>query len=80
MYMSQYPLNPSIVWILTIMCLLRNPSWISCSVCFLFSLDCELFVTEFLQDEELSESAQETRKMLLNNFRVVHLRYDFEQS
>ncbi|XP_037319606.2 src kinase-associated phosphoprotein 1 [Pungitius pungitius] len=36
--------------------------------------DCELFVSEILQDEELGESAQETRKVLLNNFRVVHVR------
>ncbi|XP_054454923.1 src kinase-associated phosphoprotein 1 [Anoplopoma fimbria] len=36
--------------------------------------DCELFVAEILQDEELSENAQETRKVLLNNFRVIHVR------
>ncbi|XP_078136212.1 src kinase-associated phosphoprotein 1 isoform X1 [Sander vitreus] len=36
--------------------------------------DCELFVSEILQDEDLSENAQETRKVLLNNFRVVHVR------
>ncbi|KAG7506839.1 hypothetical protein JOB18_016916 [Solea senegalensis] len=36
--------------------------------------DCELFVSEILEDEDLSESAQETRKVLLNNFRVVHIR------
>ncbi|XP_068161803.1 src kinase-associated phosphoprotein 1 [Antennarius striatus] len=36
--------------------------------------DCELFVSEILQDENLSENAQETRKVLLNNFRVVHVR------
>ncbi|GAA6214610.1 src kinase-associated phosphoprotein 1 [Lates japonicus] len=36
--------------------------------------DCELFVTEILQDKDLSESAQEARKVLLNNFRVVHVR------
>ncbi|XP_035000744.1 src kinase-associated phosphoprotein 1 [Hippoglossus stenolepis] len=36
--------------------------------------DCELFVGEILQNEELSESAQETRKVLLNNFTVVHVR------
>ncbi|KAK5906313.1 hypothetical protein CgunFtcFv8_002194 [Champsocephalus gunnari] len=34
--------------------------------------DCELFVAEILQDEDLSVSAQETRKVLLNNFAVVH--------
>ncbi|XP_034715559.1 src kinase-associated phosphoprotein 1 isoform X2 [Etheostoma cragini] len=46
--------------------------------------DCELFVSELLQDEDLSESAQETRKVLLNNFRVVHIRnpqeFPFPQS
>ncbi|KAM4715110.1 src kinase-associated phosphoprotein 1 [Anableps anableps] len=36
--------------------------------------DCELFVTEILEDENLSESAAETRKVLLNNFQVVHAR------
>lgn len=36
--------------------------------------DCELFISEHLQDENLSENAQETRKVLLNNFRVVHTR------
>ncbi|KAK9530025.1 hypothetical protein VZT92_011561 [Zoarces viviparus] len=36
--------------------------------------DCELFVSEILQDEVLGENAQETRKVLLNNFRVVHVR------
>ncbi|XP_008276001.1 src kinase-associated phosphoprotein 1 [Stegastes partitus] len=36
--------------------------------------DCELFVFEILQDENLSESAEETRQVLLNNFRVVHAR------
>ncbi|CAM9123686.1 unnamed protein product, partial [Lampetra planeri] len=49
--------------------------------------DCELFVDEILQSEELSEHAQETRKILLNNFRVVHVRnpqefpfrYDFRE-
>lgn len=39
--------------------------------------DCELFVFELLEDENLSESVQETRKVLLNNFRIVHARYDF---
>lgn len=38
------------------------------------SSDCELFVTEILQDEDLTEGAQETRKVLLNNFKVVHVR------
>ncbi|XP_057681189.1 src kinase-associated phosphoprotein 1 [Corythoichthys intestinalis] len=36
--------------------------------------DCKLFVSEILQDEQLSENAAETRKILLNNFRVVHMR------
>lgn len=36
--------------------------------------DCEFFVSEILYDENLSENAQETRKVLLNNFRVVHVR------
>uniref|UniRef100_A0A669F8T1 Src kinase-associated phosphoprotein 1 n=1 Tax=Oreochromis niloticus TaxID=8128 RepID=A0A669F8T1_ORENI len=37
-------------------------------------LHCELFVTEILHGENLSESAEETRQVLLNNFRVVHSR------
>ncbi|XP_056286267.1 src kinase-associated phosphoprotein 1 [Pseudoliparis swirei] len=36
--------------------------------------DCELFVSEILQDEALGENTQQTRKVLLNNFRVVHVR------
>uniref|UniRef100_A0A3B3BB09 Src kinase-associated phosphoprotein 1 n=1 Tax=Oryzias melastigma TaxID=30732 RepID=A0A3B3BB09_ORYME len=36
--------------------------------------DCELFILEILQEENLSESAEETRQVLLNNFRVVHAR------
>ncbi|XP_059181081.1 src kinase-associated phosphoprotein 1 [Centropristis striata] len=36
--------------------------------------DCELFVTEILDGENLSENAHETREVLLNNFRVVHNR------
>ncbi|XP_035520674.1 src kinase-associated phosphoprotein 1 [Morone saxatilis] len=36
--------------------------------------DCELFIADILQDEDLSENSQETRKILLNNFRVVHTR------
>ncbi|XP_040923303.1 src kinase-associated phosphoprotein 1 [Toxotes jaculatrix] len=35
-------------------------------------IDCEYFVKEVLQDEELSESTKETRKVLLNNFMVVY--------
>ncbi|XP_072523211.1 src kinase-associated phosphoprotein 1 [Salminus brasiliensis] len=34
--------------------------------------DCELFVSNILQDENLSKHARETREILLNNFRVVH--------
>lgn len=34
-------------------------------------------MTEILHGENLSESAEETREVLLNNFRVVHSRYDF---
>lgn len=36
--------------------------------------DCEVFVTEILQTEVLTEDAQESRTVLLNNFRVVHSR------
>ncbi|XP_063749003.1 src kinase-associated phosphoprotein 1 isoform X2 [Eleginops maclovinus] len=36
--------------------------------------DCELFVADILEEEDLSENAQETRKVLLNNFLVVHAR------
>ncbi|XP_019109750.1 src kinase-associated phosphoprotein 1 [Larimichthys crocea] len=36
--------------------------------------DCLYFVSDVLQDEDLSETAQETRQVILNNFRVVHLR------
>lgn len=43
---------------------------------FLLPSDCELFVFEILHDENLSESAEETRQVLLNNFRVVHARWD----
>ncbi|KAF7664975.1 hypothetical protein LDENG_00158930 [Lucifuga dentata] len=35
--------------------------------------DCELFVSEILQDENLSKHARDTREVLLNNFRVVHV-------
>uniref|UniRef100_A0A3B4YSF7 Src kinase-associated phosphoprotein 1 n=1 Tax=Seriola lalandi dorsalis TaxID=1841481 RepID=A0A3B4YSF7_SERLL len=34
--------------------------------------DCEVFISDILQNEDLSELAQESRKVLLNNFRVVH--------
>ncbi|KAM9716892.1 src kinase-associated phosphoprotein 1 [Menidia menidia] len=36
--------------------------------------DCELFVSDILLDENLSPHAEETRQVLLNNFRVVHAR------
>uniref|UniRef100_A0A8C5HPW2 Src kinase-associated phosphoprotein 1 n=1 Tax=Gouania willdenowi TaxID=441366 RepID=A0A8C5HPW2_GOUWI len=36
-------------------------------------LYCELFVSEILSDENLSEHAEETRQVLLNNFRVVRI-------
>lgn len=39
--------------------------------CFVFSADCEFFIGEILQDEQLSVSAQEARDVLLSNFRVV---------
>ncbi|XP_034715560.1 src kinase-associated phosphoprotein 1 isoform X3 [Etheostoma cragini] len=66
-------------WLTGIQCLAQGlsrclPTWTYC----------ELFVSELLQDEDLSESAQETRKVLLNNFRVVHIRnpqeFPFPQS
>ncbi|XP_061088314.1 src kinase-associated phosphoprotein 1 isoform X2 [Conger conger] len=40
--------------------------------------DCELFVFEILQDENLSKHARETREILLNNFHVVHSRFPEE--
>lgn len=36
--------------------------------------DCEIFITDILEQEKLSEYAGETRKILLNNFIVVHNR------
>ncbi|XP_062330806.1 src kinase-associated phosphoprotein 1 isoform X1 [Osmerus eperlanus] len=36
--------------------------------------DCELFVSNILQDEQLGNHARETREILLRNFRVVHNR------
>lgn len=42
--------------------------------------DCEFFVSEILYDESLSENAQDTRKVLLNNFRVVHARWGVSKS
>lgn len=46
------------------------------TVCFVlpsFS-DCEYFLSEVLYDENLTENAQESRQILLNNFRIVHAR------
>ncbi|XP_040032845.2 src kinase-associated phosphoprotein 1 [Gasterosteus aculeatus] len=40
--------------------------------------DCELFVSEVLQDEVLGGKAQETRNVLLNNFRIVHIKHPNE--
>lgn len=37
----------------------------------LYSSDCEYFVAEILHDENLSESTEETRNILLNNFEVI---------
>lgn len=42
--------------------------------------DCEFFVSEILYDENLSENTQEARKVLLNNFRVVHVRWGVSKS
>ncbi|KAM7381196.1 hypothetical protein PAMA_012173 [Pampus argenteus] len=36
--------------------------------------DCETFVSEILQDEVLSEDGERARRVLLNNFKVVHVR------
>ncbi|CAN9508790.1 unnamed protein product [Ophioblennius macclurei] len=36
--------------------------------------DCEMFVADILEDENLSEKVEETRQVLLNNFRVVYSR------
>ncbi|XP_016392608.1 src kinase-associated phosphoprotein 1-like [Sinocyclocheilus rhinocerous] len=40
--------------------------------------DCELFVFEILQDENLSEPAQEAREILLRNFHIIQKRYPQE--
>uniref|UniRef100_A0A672Y7N0 Src kinase-associated phosphoprotein 1 n=1 Tax=Sphaeramia orbicularis TaxID=375764 RepID=A0A672Y7N0_9TELE len=45
-----------------------------CLQCFLIFTDCEMFVSEILENENLSDFADETRRVLLNNFRVVHAR------
>ncbi|XP_013870208.1 src kinase-associated phosphoprotein 1 [Austrofundulus limnaeus] len=42
--------------------------------------DCEYFVAEILHDENLSESTEETRNVLLNNFEVVKGRFPQEFS
>ncbi|KAM6951536.1 src kinase-associated phosphoprotein 1 [Aplochiton taeniatus] len=39
--------------------------------------DCELFVSDILQEENLSPDGTEARDILLNNFRVFHSRYGF---
>lgn len=38
-------------------------------------LDCELFIFDILQDEELSTDAHEARKILLRNFFVIQKRW-----
>ncbi|XP_037547183.1 src kinase-associated phosphoprotein 1 [Nematolebias whitei] len=43
-------------------------------------IDCEYFVAEILHDENLSESTEETRNVLLNNFEVVKERFPQEFS
>ncbi|XP_051969159.1 src kinase-associated phosphoprotein 1 [Xyrauchen texanus] len=40
--------------------------------------DCELFVFEILQDENLSEAALESREILIRNFRVIQKRHPHE--
>lgn len=40
--------------------------------------DCELFVFEILQDEELSQAAHEAREILLRNFNVIQKRHPQE--
>nr|ABW77491.1 Src family associated phosphoprotein 1 [Salmo salar] len=42
--------------------------------------DCELFVSDILQDENLSKHARETRDVLLNNFRVIYSRENMYES
>uniref|UniRef100_A0A8C6LTA6 Src kinase-associated phosphoprotein 1 n=1 Tax=Nothobranchius furzeri TaxID=105023 RepID=A0A8C6LTA6_NOTFU len=37
--------------------------------------DCELFISDILQEEELSENSQETRKVLLSNFWVIFRKF-----
>lgn len=48
---------------------------IRCVTCLSRLSDCELFVSDILQDENLSKHARETRDVLLNNFRVIYSRY-----
>lgn len=45
-----------------------------CVFCSPFISDCEYFLSEVLYDENLTENAQESRKILLNNFRIVYAR------
>ncbi len=57
---------------------------INCSIaywgCFLsFFSDCELFVFEILQDENISIPAQEAREILLRNFHVIQKRWGMSQ-
>ncbi|KAM9425601.1 src kinase-associated phosphoprotein 1 [Pholidichthys leucotaenia] len=40
--------------------------------------DCEVFVTEILQQEDLGDDAEEARQVLLNNFRIIHKRHPLE--
>lgn len=45
-----------------------------CVLCSFLNSDCEYFLSEVLYDESLTENAQESRQILLNNFRIVHSR------
>ncbi|KAM9832475.1 src kinase-associated phosphoprotein 1 [Neosynchiropus ocellatus] len=42
--------------------------------------DCEYFIADILQDEQLSESAEDAQKKLLNNFRLVRERFPLDFS
>lgn len=44
-----------------------------------FFPDCELFVFEILQDENISIPAQEAREILLRNFHVIQKRWGMSQ-
>ncbi len=48
-------------------------------VFYLFFPDCELFVFEILQDENISIPAQEAREILLRNFHVIQKRWGMSQ-